>query len=206
VGHFLGESTMIIHTFTPEVTELVAPYGLRERDDAHAFDMAPATTTQLGRLCTVLVTKYAGEWSVSFEPAAPVSFEELSQGVDGDTWQAFMLLPGAIGADTDDLVYFVEEVYRQPVDNDNYGRVLEFFRFWYACTHTAEYVEPITAKPPKFAELDLRTPAEAKRASNRRKSAARQERMQQAATKSGFGTIDQLVNAINDGVVVVARV
>lgn len=197
---------MIIHTFTPAVAELVAPYGLRQVDDAHAFNVAPATTTQLGRLCTVLATKYLGQWSVSFEPAAPVSFEELSQGVDGDIWQAFMLLPGAIGADTDDLVYWLEEVYRQQVSNDNYGRVLEMFRFWYASAHPEEYVEPRTAKPAKFAELDLRTPAEAKRASNRRKSAARQERMQQAATRCGFGTIDQLVNAINDGSVVVARV
>ena len=196
---------MIIHTFTPQTTELVAIRGLRQVNDAHAFNMAPATTTQIGQLCTVLATKYLGQWSVSFEPAAPVSFEELSEGVDGDTWQAFMLLPGAIGADTDDLVYWLEEVYRQPVTNDNWGRVLEMFRFWYACTHPAEYVEPVTAKPPKFAELDLRTPAEAKRASNRRKSAARQERMQMAATKSGFGTIDQLVNAINDGSVVVVK-
>lgn len=197
---------MIIHAIAPDVAELVAPYGLRQVDDASAFDVAPATTTQLGRLCTVLATKYLGQWSVSFEPAAPVSFEELSQGVDGDIWQAFMLLPGAIGADTDDLVYWLEEVYRQPVSNDNYGRVLEFFRFWYASTHPEEYVEPRTAKPPKFAELDLRTPAEAKQASNRRKSAARQERMQMAATRCGFGSIDQLVNAINDGVVEVVRI
>lgn len=197
---------MIIHTFTPEVTELVAPYGLRQVDDAHSFNMAPATTAQLGRLCTVLATKYLGQWSVSFEPAAPVSFEELSVGVDGDTWQAFMLLPGAIGADTEDLTYWLEEVYRQPVSNNNYGRVLEMFRFWYASTHPEEYVEPRTAKPAKFAELDLRTPAEAKRASNRRKSAARQERMQMAATKCGFGSIDQLVNAINDGSVKMVRV
>jgi hypothetical protein len=196
---------MIIHTFTPQTTELVAPRGLRQVDDAHAFDMASATTTELGWLCTVLATKYPGQWSVSFEPAAPVSFEELSEGVDGDTWQAFMLLPGAIGADTDGLVYWLEEIYRQPVTNDNWGRVLEMFRFWYASTHPEEYVEPITAKPPKFAELELRTPAEAKRASNRRKSAARQERMQMAATRCGFGTIDQLVNAINDGVVEVVR-
>ncbi len=197
---------MIIHAFTPEVAELVAPYGLREVNDASAFNMAPATTTQLGRLCTVLATKYTGRWSVSFEPAAPVSFEELSAGVDGDTWQAFMLLPGAIGADTEDLTYWLEEVYRLPVTNDNWGRVLEMFRFWYACTHPEEYVEPRTAKPAKFAELDLRTPAEAKRASNRRKSATRQERMQMAATKSGFGSIDQLVNAINDGSVEVVRI
>jgi len=196
---------MIIHTFTPAVAELVALCGLRQVDDAHSFDMAPATTTELGWLCTVLATKYLGQWSVSFEPAAPASFEELSQGVDGDTWQAFMLLPGAIGADTDDLVYWLEEVYRQPVSNDNWGRVLEMFRFWYACTHPEEYVEPITAKPAKFAELDLRTPPEAKRANNRRKSAARQERMQQAATKCGFSSIDQLVNAINDGSVEVVR-
>ena len=197
---------MIIHTFTANVAGLVAPYGLREVNDASAFNMAPATTTQLGRLCTVLVAKYPGQWSVSFEPGRPASFEELSEGVDGDTWQAFMLLPGAIGADTDDLVYWLEEVYRQPVSNDNWGRVLEIFRFWYACTHPEEYVEPHTAKPPKYAELDLRTPAEAKRANNRRKSAARQERMQMAAARCGFGSIDQLVNAINDGSVIVDRV
>lgn len=196
---------MIIHTFTPQTTELVALRGLRQVDDAHAFDMASATTTELGWLCTVLATKYLGQWSVSFEPAAPVSFEELSQGVDGEIWQAFMLLPGAIGADTEDLTYWLEEIYRQPVNNDNWGRVLEMFRFWYASTHPEEYVEPITAKPAKFAELDLRTPPEAKRANNRRKSAARQERMQMAATKCGFGSIDQLVNAINDGVVEVVR-
>lgn len=196
---------MIIHTFTPEVRGLVALRGLREVNDAHSFDMAPATTAQLGRLCTVLATKYLGQWSVSFEPGQPVSFEELSAGVDGDTWQTFMLLPGAIGADTENLTYWLEEVYRQPVTNDNWGRVLEFFRFWYACTHPSEYVEPITAKPAKFAELDLRTPAESKRANNRRKSAARQERMQQAATRCGFGSIDQLVNAINDGSVKMVR-
>lgn len=196
---------MIIHAISPAVAELVASYGLRQVDDAHAFNMAPATTTQLGRLCTVLATKYLGQWSVSFEPAAPVSFEELSVGVDGDTWQSFMLMPGLIGADTEDLTYWLEEVYRQPVSNDNYGRVLEMFRFWYASTHPEEYVEPITAKPPKFAELDLRTPAESRRANNRRKSAARQERMQMAATKCGFGTIDQLVNAINDGSVEVIK-
>lgn len=197
---------MIIHAISPTVAELVAPYGLRQVDDASAFNMAMATTTHLGRLCTVLVTKYAGQWSVSFEPATPVSFEELSQGVDGEIWQAFMLMPALIGANTEDLTYWLEEVYRQPVTNDNWGRVLEMFRFWYASTHPAEYVEPRTAKPPKFAELDLRTPAEAKRASNRRKSAARQERMQQAASKCGFGSIDQLVNAINDGVVKMVRI
>jgi hypothetical protein len=58
---------MIIHTHNEAVATLVAPYGLRMPSDDQAFVMAPATVQQLDRLCTILTTDHAGQWSVSFD-------------------------------------------------------------------------------------------------------------------------------------------
>lgn len=182
---------MIIHTTNEQLATLLAPYSLRMPDNNHAFLMAPATVQQLDRLCTVMTTKYAGQWSVAFDWQPTRSYEDLTEGVDGDTWQAFMLAPGYIGADSEDLINFIENVYGQPVNNDNHKRVAQLFRFWYAATHPNEYRNPPATPPAKYAELDLTNPADSASKSRRQR-----ERRAQAAQVFGLDTIDKLAAAV----------
>lgn len=202
---------MIIHTTNEQLSRLLAPYSLRMPDDDQAFVMAPATVQQLDRLCTVMTDKYTGQWSVSFyNHPQRVSFEKLTKGVDGGNWASFLSAPADFGGNTEDLLEWLETVYQQPVDNNNWWRVLQLFRFWYASTHPAEYHNPPTAQPAKYAELDLRTPPAARKEATRRTQALRRERQAQAARLMGSATIDQLVNAVlalsNDDAATVAAI
>lgn len=188
---------MIIHTANEQLARLLTPYSLRMPDDDQAFVMAPASVQQLDRLCTVMTDKYAGQWSVSFDgKPAPLDYAGLTENLNDDTAQAFILSPMFIGADSEDLTYWLEEVYRQPVTMDNHKRVAQYFRFWYAWTHPDEYINPPDAPPTKYAELDLRTPPAARKEATRRTQALRRERQAQAAQRMGSATIDQHVNAV----------
>lgn len=183
---------MIIHTQNEQLAALLAPYSLRTPDDDHAFVMAPATVQQLDRLCTVMTQKHAGQWSVSFDgKPANRSYEDLTENVDGEHWQAMMLAPGYIGADTEDFLYWLEEIYSQPVNNDNYKRVVQLFRFWFALEHPDEYHNPPATPPAKYALLDLAHPG-----NKAAKSKRQRERRTQAARRLGFDSIDQLAAAL----------
>lgn len=182
---------MIIHTHNAQVAALVAPYGLRMPSDDQAFVMAPATVQQLDRLCTILTTDYAGQWSVSFDgEKTGLSCENLTEDMDGKHWQAMLLAPGYIGADSEDLIYWLEEVYRQSVTNENYKRVAQLFRYWYAATHPDEYHNPPDAIPAKYARLQLAHPAD-----NKAKQARRNQRRIDAVTRIGYDTLDTFAAA-----------
>lgn len=186
---------MLITTHSAACAALVAPYGLRQGDNT--FNMAPATVRQLDRLCTVLTATFAGQWSVSFdgEPAG-LSAEDLTEGVDGEHWQALLLAPSYIGADTEDFIHWLEEIYSQPVTNANYMRVMQLFRFWYASTQPGEYCNPTGAQPAKYALLSLQEQPETRRERQARAQKARRERHEQAAQRFGFATIDHFANAV----------
>jgi hypothetical protein len=183
---------MIIHTRNEAVAALVAPYGIQVHDADYAFIMPPSTTIQqLDRLCTILTTDHAGQWSVSFDgEKTGLSYEDLTKNVDGEHWQAMLLAPGYIGADSEDLIYWLEEVYGQPVTNENYKRVAQLFRYWYACAHPAEYVNPPDAIPAKYAKLQLAHPAD-----NKAKQARRNQRRIDAVARIGYDTLDTFAAA-----------
>jgi hypothetical protein len=189
---------MIIHTQNEQLAALLSAYSLRMPDDDFAFCMATAKVQQLNRLCAVMTgNKFAGQWSVTFDgKPAPLDYAGLTENLDDDTAKAFMQLPMFIGAESEDLTGWLEDVYRQPVTMDNCERVAQYFRFWYAAYHPDEYVNPPSSPPAKYAELDLRTPPAVRKEAARRTQATRRERLAQAAQRMGLGTIDKLVNAV----------
>jgi hypothetical protein len=150
---------MIIHTRNEAVAALVAPYSLRMPSDDQAFVMAPATVQQLDRLCTVLTTDHAGQWSVSFDGGdEDRHYEYLERYLSYPNWSAMLQICSNIGA-AGKLTLWLEDVYRMPVDDTNWQRVAQLFRYWYACTHPAEYVNPPDSIPAKYAKLQLVQPA-----------------------------------------------
>jgi hypothetical protein len=150
---------MIIHTRNEAVAALVAPYGLRMPSDDQAFVMAPATVQQLDRLCTVLTTDHAGQWSVEFDGGdEDRHYEYLARYLSYPNWSAMLQICSNIGA-AGKLTLWLEDVYRMPVDDTNWQRVAQLFRYWYACTHPAEYVNPPDSIPAKYAKLQLVQPA-----------------------------------------------
>jgi hypothetical protein len=171
---------MIIHTTNESLAALLAPYGLRMPDDDHVFCMAQATVQQLDRLCTVMTTKYAGQWTVNFDGHPTASYEDLTGGLDGANWQTFMLAPGKYGGDTEDLINFVENIYGLPVDNANHEQVVQMFRLWYAATSPDKYVNPPNQRRDVVKKAQ----------------SARRDRLTQAANRLNYATIDKLAVAV----------
>jgi hypothetical protein len=182
---------LIIHTHNEAVAALVAPYGLRMPSDDQAFVMAPATVQQLDRLCTILTTDHAGQWSVSFDGGdEDRHYEYLARYLSYPNWIAMLQICSNIGA-AGKLTLWLEDVYRMPVDDTNWQRVAQLFRFWYAATHPDEYVNPPDAIPAKYAKLQLAHPA-----GNKAKQARRNQRRINAVTRIGYDTLDTFAAAV----------
>lgn len=182
---------MIIRTTNKQLAAVMAGFS---KQDGDAFTLYPLKAQELAQLAVILTTTYANQWSVTFDGQPTASYEDLTAGVDGANWHIFMLAPSEYGADTEDLINFIENVYGLPVDNDNWKQVAQLFRIWYAYIRPNEYRNPPSAKPAKYAELSLTNPAD-----NASRSKRRRERQAQAAQRFGFDTIDMLVSAINAG-------
>jgi len=164
---------MIIKTTNTALCHLLDSLG--QRFD-HCFRLYPLPARQLGRLIDIMATKYAGQWSVDFDGQPAVSYEDLTVGVDGANWQAFMLAPGKYGGDTDDLINFIENVYGLPVDNENHEQVSQMFRLWFAATYPDKYTNPTTQRRDVV----------------RKAQTARRSRLTQAANRLNCATIDKL--------------
>lgn len=189
---------MMITTTDHRIDKILSSICL-QMPDGSGYSAATLSATHLRNLCAVLTKpEHAGNWSVSFADQRPTNwrYADLLESLDDATEQAFLLAPGYIGADSEDLIYWLEEVYSQPVTMDNYGRVAQLFRLWYAATHLDEYHNPPDSPPTKFAEMSLAETPEARKDRNRRLQTNRTERLKAAAQRLGFATIDQLSGAI----------
>lgn len=188
---------MLITTTNPRLDKILS--GVCGRmPDGSGYSVATNTAGQLSNLATVLTTDYTGEWTVSFadQQGTGLRYADLLESLDDATEQAFLLSPGYIGADSEDLLFWLETVYGQPVTMANYGRVAQLFRLWYAATYPAEYHNPPDAPPAKYAGLTLAETPEARKERNRRLQASRRDRQTHAANRAGFDTIDKLAGAL----------
>ena len=166
---------MLITTTDPRLDKILAGVCL-PMTDGSGYSTATNTASQLANLATVLTTDYPGLWSVSFADQKVMGWRyvDLLEPLDDATEQAFLLSPGYIGADSEDLIFWLEEVYGQPVTMANYGRVTQLFRLWYACEHPREYHNPPN-ESPKYAALSLLdTPAKRNERTKRRYDAQRE--------------------------------
>lgn len=182
---------MIIYTKNRQLAAILTSYS--QFNGCTGYALQPLTLTQLARLADILTTTYAGQWTVNFNGQPASRMEDSTEGVDGAHWQAFMLAPGEYGADTEDLINFIENVYGLPVDNNNYKQVAQMFRLWYAATNPGKYRNPLTWEAARYAELSLTNPADSARKSQRQR-----QRLANAANRVGFDTIGELAKAIND--------
>ena len=168
---------MIIKTTNKQLTAVLTGYSQRDGD---AFTLYPLKAQELSQLAVVLTTTYAGQWSVIFDFQPTASYEDLTVGVDGANWQAFMMAPGKYGADTEDLINFVENVYGLPVDNSNHEQVSQKFRLWFAATYPDKYINPPTQRRDVVKKAQ----------------SARRDRLTQAANRLNCATIDRLAVAV----------
>lgn len=191
---------MIITATNEQIQRTLAGLCLRMPDDS-GYSVATLTNTQLGNLCKVLAReKYRGEWSVSFAdlPPANRSYADLAEDLDETTEQAFLLAPGFIGADSEDLIYFVETVYGQPVTMSNHARTLQLFRLWYAFINPDKYQNPPEPGDPTLLELNLRYDD----AKNRnRRTRKREEELRQKFAAKGWDSPSALLTAMKNGTV-----
>lgn len=191
---------MIITTTNEQIQRTLAGLCLRMPDDS-GYSVATLTNTQLANLCKVLAQeKYRGEWSVSIAdlPSANRSYVDLVEGLDETTEQAFLLAPGFIGADSEDLIYFVETVYDQPVTMSNHARTLHLFRLWYASTSPDEYQNPPEPGDPALLELNLRYDD----AENRnRRTRKRESEMRVKFAAKGWDSPSSVLTAMKNGTV-----
>lgn len=169
---------MIIYTTNEALAALLADYGQCDGNDG--YTLYPLNAQNFTKFADVLITKFAGQWKVYFDEHPTASYEDLTAGVDGANWQAFMLAPGKYGGDTDDLINFIENVYGFSVTNENYEQVAQMFRLWFAATYPEKYTNPPTQRRDKVKDAQ----------------AARRDRQAQAANRLGAKTIDRLVTAV----------
>lgn len=161
----------------------------------NGYSVAANTTFQLSNLCAVLtLPRYAGSWSVSFTDQEPtgLSANDLLSSLDQTTEQSFLLSPGFIGADTEDLLHWLKTIYSHPVNMQNYPRVAQLFRLWYACTYPAEYQDP-PEKPFDFAEWTLRHDTPSRR--NARTQRRGQKVMELLSVK-GWNSQSEMITAM----------
>lgn len=86
-----------------------------------------------------------------------MTYEELTIGLSEKNSQAFLLCPMFIGGDSVDMETFVEDVWRQPVTDDNYKEVAQEFKKWYAKVAPDEFHEP-TPTPSLLSTMRGATP------------------------------------------------
>lgn len=193
---------MIITTTNEQIDNILSGLCLR-MPDGSGYSIASLRATQIGGLAAELSQeKYKGQWSLSFDDIPPVNldYNGLTQGLDNDASQTFLIAPMHVGADSEDLMHFVEDVYRQPVTNENYARVLQMFRLWYALAAPDEYHNP-SDKPPQYEALSLRDTADKRTSrSDRRRAAVRE-----VLKRYGWKSESDLLTAIGKGEVVPPR-
>lgn len=191
---------MIIATTSVSIRKILAGLCL-PMPDGSGYSTAALTARQLANLCTAMSQeKYRGAWSVSFAdlPPVPRSYADLVEEMDSKTEQAFLLSPGFIGADSEDLIYFVEAVYCQPVTMSTYPRVAQLFRFWYAATYPDEYCDPPEPGDSALLELNLRYDG----AENRnRRTRKRDAELRAAFAAKGWDSPSAVLTAMKNGLV-----
>lgn len=72
-----------------------------------------------------------------------MTYDELTTELSKKNSDALMVAPMFIGADSVDIITFIEEVYQKPVTDANYRQVAQEFKSWYAINAPDEYHEPI---------------------------------------------------------------
>ena len=99
-------------------------------------------------------------------------------------------------ASGNDLTVFLEEVYRHPVTPDNYPRVAQLFRLWYATVAPNEYREPswnnVSMAGPWF---NWRYPAPPSKDRNAKK----RQREDEAVRQYGWTSAREMITAIAKG-------
>lgn len=188
---------MIITTTSDQIKKILAGLCLPMPDGG--YSVAALRATQIGGLAAELSQeKYRGQWNLSFDdlPPVPLDYAGLTESMDDKTAQSFLLAPGFIGADSEDLTYFVEEVYRQPVTQDNHLRVLQLFRLWYASVAPDEYHNP-PDQPPKYEALSLRDTADKRTSRSERK----RRELRGVLAEYGWDGESELLTAIQKRVV-----
>ena len=193
---------MIITTTNEQIDNILSGLCLR-MPDGSGYSIASLRATQIGGLAAELSRpQWRGQWSLSFDDMPPVNldYNGLTEGLDSNAAQTFLLAPMHVGADSDDLIHFVEDVYRQPVTNENYARVLQMFRLWYALVAPDEYHNPLD-KPLQYEALSLRDTADKRTSrSDRRRAAVRE-----VLKRYGWKSESDLLTAIGKGEVVPPR-
>lgn len=186
---------MIIRSTNPQVSTLLSGICL-QMPDGSGWSTATATASQLDYLTTELWKNYRGEWTMTSDNPGPTIPEEELNQLDPKTWQAFIVAPVFINADSEDLTVFLEEVYRHPVTPDNYQRVAQLFRLWYATIAPEEYHEPswgnVSMAGPWF---NWRYPAPPSKGRNAKK----RQREDEAVRPFGWKSASELVTAIAKG-------
>lgn len=186
---------MIIGTNNPQVAILLADICLR-MPDGSGWSTATATASQLDSLTTALWRDHRGEWTMTSDNPGPTIPEEELNQLDTKTWQAFILAPAFINAGSNDLIVFLEEVYRHPVTPGNYQRVAQLFRLWYATVAPNEYHEPswgnVSMAGPWF---NWRYPAPPSKGRNAKK----RMREDEAVRQYGWKSASELITAIAKG-------
>lgn len=66
----------------------------------------------------------------------------LTVGLSEKNEQALLVCPVFIGGDSSDITVFVEDVWNQPVTDENYKEVAQAFRAWYEQHAPDEYHDP----------------------------------------------------------------
>ncbi len=169
---------MIIITTNEALAALLTSYSQHDGNDG--YTLYPLNAHYFTKLADVLTTKYAGQWKVYFGWHPTASYEGLTVGVDGANWQAFMLAPGKYGADTDDLISFIENIYCLSVTNENHKQVAQMFRLWFAYKHPEKYTNPATQRRDRVKKAQ----------------SSRRNRLTQAANRLNCATIDKLAVAV----------
>lgn len=193
---------MIINTTNKQIDNILSGLCIR-MPDGSGYSIATLRATQIGGLAAELSRpQWRGQWSLSFDDMPPVNldYNGLTEGMDNDASQTFLIAPMHVGADSDDLIHFVEDVYRQPVTNENYARILQIFRLWYALVAPDEYHNP-SDKPPQYEALSLRDTAD-KRTS---RSGKRRRELRDVLSRYGWKSESDLLTAIGKGEVVPPR-
>ena len=193
---------MLITTTNEQIDNILSGLCVR-MPDGSGYSIATLRATQIGGLAAELSQeKYRGQWSLSFDDMPPVNldYNGLTEGLDSNAAQTFLIAPMHVGADSEDIMHFVEDVYRQPVTNENYARILQMFRLWYALVAPDEYHNP-SDKPPQYEALSLRDTADKRTSrSDRRRRAVRD-----VLKQYGWKSESDLLTAIGKGAVLPPR-
>lgn len=174
------EVPMIIKTQNAKLQKILAGVAMRHPDVSTAFDVSTMQPSALGNLVTVLHREYTGEWALHFRDFAPGEIRNFKELLEVDA-KALLLSVGQFGADTEDFIFWLEQIYGQTVTKKQATKVMQLFRLWYAYSYPGEYQEPASAKPGPFAALALK---DTKAAQNERKKKQYNRRKEVFAKKN----------------------